>query len=50
MVKDDKKDAYQNCITAFLNRKHDDDASGDTDRLEDAPFGKVLTAIPKVSF
>ena len=35
MVKDDKKDAYQDCVTAPLNREHDDDAGGDTDRLED---------------
>ena len=55
MVKDDKKDIYQDCVTAPLNREHDDDAIGDTEGHEDnmAPteyLGEVLTAIPKVYF
>jgi hypothetical protein len=32
VVTDDKKDVYQDSVTAPLNREHDDDASGDTDR------------------
>jgi hypothetical protein len=56
IVKYDKKDAYQDSVTAPLSREHDDDAGGDVDGLEDdtvdaeAPFGEVLTAIPKVIF
>ena len=56
MVKDDKKDAYQDCVTAPLNRVHDDNVGSDAEGLEDnitaadAPLGEVLTAIPKVYF
>jgi hypothetical protein len=56
IVKHDKKDTYQDSVTASLNREHDDDASGDVDGLEEdiaaaeASLGEVLTAIPKVDF
>ena len=56
MVKDDKKDTYQDCVTAPLNRVYNDNAGGDAEGLEDnitaadAPLGEVLTAIPKVYF
>jgi hypothetical protein len=56
VVKDDKKDTYQDCVTALLNRVHDNNAGGNAEGLEnntaaaDAPFGEVLTAIPKVHF
>lgn len=54
MVKDDKKETYQDSVTAPLNREHDDDTGGDMEGLEDfteaadAPFVEVLTTIPKV--
>jgi hypothetical protein len=54
VVKDDKKDAYQDSVTAPLNRVHDDNAGGDIEGLEEniaaaeAPLSEVLTAIPKV--
>ena len=56
VVKDDKKDTYQDSITAPLNREHDDNAGGDADGLEEdiaaaeARLGEVLTAILKVDF
>ena len=56
MVKDDKKDIYQDAVTAPLNRDYDDNVSGDVDGLEEdiaaaeASLGEVLTAIPKVDF
>jgi len=53
VVKDDKKDTYQDCVTAPLNREHNDDVGGDTEGFEDdaaaESLGEVLTAIPKVS-
>lgn len=57
MVKDDKKDTYQESVTAPLNREHDDHAGSDAEGLEDymgglgvtdGPLGEALTAIPKV--
>jgi hypothetical protein len=54
VVKDDKKDTYQDSVTAPLSRENDDSGGGDMDGLDDdiaaaaAPLGKVLTAIPKV--
>ena len=58
MVKDNKKDTYQDSVTVPSNREHDDDAGGDVDELEDgldivateATLSGVLTAIPKVVF
>jgi hypothetical protein len=56
VVKDDRKETYQDSVTAPLSREHDDDAGGDADGLEEdiaaaeAPLGQVLTAIPKVDF
>lgn len=56
VVKDDKKDTYQDSVTVPLNREYDDDTGGDADGLEEdiaaaeAAFGEVLTAIPKVNF
>ena len=56
MVKDDRKDTYQDSVTAPLNREHDDNAGGDVDGSEEdiaaaeAPLSEVLTAIPKVDF
>ena len=55
MVKDDKKDIYQDSVTAPLNRDHDDTVGGDVDGLEEdiaaeASLSEVLTAIPKVYF
>ena len=56
VVKDDKKDTYQDSVTAPLNRDHDDNVGGDVDGLEEdiaaaeASLGEVLTAIPKVYF
>jgi hypothetical protein len=56
VVKDDRKENYQDSVTAPLSREHDDDAGGDADGLEEdiaaaeAPLGQVLTAIPKVDF
>jgi len=52
VVKDDKKDIYQDSVTAPLSRDHDDDAGGDPEGLEEnmdaaEAFGEVLTAIPK---
>ena len=49
MVKDDRKETYQDSVTAPLSRGHDSDA-GDVDGLEEATLGQVLTAIPKVDF
>jgi hypothetical protein len=52
VVTDDKKDIYQDSVTAPLNREHDDDAGGDADGedIQDSAerLGKVLTAIPKL--
>jgi hypothetical protein len=54
VVKDDRKDTYQDSVTAPLNRKYDDNAGGDVDESEEdiaaaeAPLGEVLTPIPKV--
>ena len=56
MVKDDRKDTYQDSVTAPLNREYDDNAGGDVDGSKqdiaaaEAPLGEVLTAIPKVDF
>ena len=54
MVKDDKKEMYQDCVTAPLNREHNNNAGGDTEGPEDnitaESLGEVLTAIPKVCF
>ena len=56
MVKDDRKETYQDSVTAPLTREHDDNAGGDVDGLEEdiaaveATLGQVLTAIPKVDF
>jgi len=55
VVKDDKKDVYQDSVTAPLSRDHDDEAGGDTEGQEEniagaEAFGEVLTAIPKVYF
>ena len=55
MVKDDKKDVYQDSVTAPLSRDHDDEAGYDTEGQEEniagaEAFGEVLTAIPKVYF
>ena len=56
MVKDDRKETYQDSVTAPLSREHDDDAGGDVDGLDEdiaateAPLGQVLTAILKVDF
>lgn len=54
VVKEDKKDIYQDSVTAPLNREHDDDA-GDTEGFEEnltttESLSEVLTAIPKVCF
>jgi hypothetical protein len=52
VVTDDKKDVYQDSVTAPLNREHDDDAGGDADGedIQDSAerLGEVLTAIPKL--
>ena len=51
MVRDNRKETYQDSVTAPLSQKHDDNAGGDLDGLEqdiEAPLGRVLTAIPKV--
>jgi hypothetical protein len=52
VVIDDKKDVYQDSVSAPLNREHDDDAGGDADRedIQDSAerLGEVLTAIPKL--
>lgn len=56
MVKDNKKDVYQDTVTAPLNREHDETGGGDIKELDDnigaveAPLGEVLTTIPKVRF
>jgi hypothetical protein len=56
VVKDDRKQTYQDSVTAPLSREHDDNAGGDLDGLEEdiaaaeAPLSRVLTAIPKVDF
>jgi hypothetical protein len=56
VVKDDRKQTYQDSVTAPLSREHDDNAGGDLDGLEEdmaaaeAHLGQVLTAIPKVDF
>ena len=53
MVKDDKKDVYQDSVIAPLSREHDDDASDNMEGVEEnmlaaGTLGEVLTAIPKV--
>lgn len=54
VFKDNRKDAYQDSVTAPLNREHDDSGGGNADGLEEdtaameAPLSKVLTTIPKV--
>lgn len=53
VVKDDKKYVYQDSVTAPLSREHDNDASGDTEELDEnmaaaETLGEVLTAIPKL--
>ncbi|KAI0245327.1 hypothetical protein BJV78DRAFT_1090396, partial [Lactifluus subvellereus] len=54
VVKDNKKDAYQDSVTAPLNRAHDDNSGGDIEGLDkniaaaEAPLSEVLTAIPKL--
>jgi hypothetical protein len=56
VVKDDKKDAYQDSVTMPLGCEHDNSGGGDANGLEEdveakaAPLGEVLTAIPNVSF
>jgi hypothetical protein len=56
IVKDDRKETYQDSVTAPLSWEHDDDAGGDVDGLEEdiaaaeAPLGQVLAAIPKMDF
>ena len=52
IVKHDKKDTYQDSVTASLNREHGNDASGDVEDIAvaEASLGEVLTAIPKVDF
>jgi hypothetical protein len=55
MVKDDKKDAYQDSVTAPLSRDHNDKAGGNTEGQEEniagaEAFREVLTTIPKVYF
>lgn len=56
MVKDNKKDTYQDSVTTPLNREHDDDAGGDADGFEEdssvvaSELSGVLTPIPKVGF
>ena len=56
VVKDDKKDTYQDSITAPLNREWDDSSGGDGDGLEEdstvaeAPLTEVLTEIPYVPY
>ena len=53
VVKDDKKDVYQDSVTAPLSREHDDDAGDAMEGVEEnmlatGTLGEVLTAIPKV--
>jgi hypothetical protein len=54
VVKDNKKDTYQDSVTMPLGREHDDSGGADADGLEEdveaaeATLGEVLTAIPKV--
>ena len=53
VVKDDKKDAYQDSVTASLSREHNDDVGGDTKGLEEniivsETLREVLTVILKV--
>jgi hypothetical protein len=50
VVKDDKKDIYQDSITAPLSREHDDNAGGNTEENMAAAgnLREVLTTIPKV--
>ena len=55
MVKDDRKETYQDSVAAPLSWEHDDNAGGDVDGLEEdiaaaEVLGQVLTAIPKVDF
>jgi len=55
VVKDDKKDVYQDSVTAPLSREDDDNAGGDADGPEEnmaagETLGEVLTAILKVCF
>ena len=53
MVKDDKKETYQDAVTTPIDRKYDDSTCGDAEGQEDsigvtdAYLGEVLTAIPK---
>lgn len=54
-MKDDKKDMYQDSVTAPLSREHDDDAGSDVEGPEEnlaavKALKEVLTAIPKVCF
>jgi hypothetical protein len=54
IVKDDKRDVYQDSVTMPLGREHDNSGGGDADGLEEdlaaaeAPLSEVLMAIPKV--
>jgi hypothetical protein len=56
VVKDDKKETYQDNVTAPLDREYDDNTGSDLEGLEDsagvvdAYLGEVLTVIPKVCF
>jgi hypothetical protein len=56
VVRDDRKETYQDSVTAPLSGEHDDNAGGDLDGLKEdiaaaeAPLSQVLTAIPKVDF
>ncbi|KAF8480752.1 hypothetical protein DFH94DRAFT_691835 [Russula ochroleuca] len=54
VVKDDKKETYQDNVTAPLDREYDDNTGSDLEGLEDsagvvdAYLGEVLTVIPKL--
>jgi hypothetical protein len=56
VVKDDRKESYQDSVTVPLSWEHNDNAGGDADGLEEdiaaaeAPLGQVLTAILKMDF
>jgi hypothetical protein len=56
IVKDKKRDSYQDCVTAPLDREHNDNMGYDMDGLDadigaaDTPFGEILTAVPKVCY